>query len=696
MDPSTHSNRLASESSAYLLQHAANPVDWYPWGEEALGRARLLDRPILLSIGYSACHWCHVMERESFENPDIAALMNANFVCIKVDREERPDLDHLYMKALQGMTGRGGWPMTVFLTPDARPFYAGTYFPPEDRGGMPGLPRVLLGVAKTYAEKHGDVLQSAERMVEFLAQDRPSTAVDRELTDAALGEARRTLVESMDREHGGFGRAPKFPATMALFLLMEAEPGDDDGETRHLVRLSIDRMAAGGIRDHLGGGFHRYSVDREWIVPHFEKMLYDQALLASLYVAASRVFADEEYAGVAGEILDYVLREMTSPEGGFFSAQDADSEGEEGKFFVWNPEQIREVLGARHADSFCEVYGVTDPGNFEGQTILHRAVPTRELLQRAPRDAAALEAELAAARAALLLHRRQRIAPATDRKIVADWNGLMISALATGGQVLGREDLVDAAVRAARFARSSLMDASGLRHVYAAGAARIPGFLDDYAFVGRAGLDLFQARPQAEFLELAKSCAGRLLSEFLDRERGGFYFTGSRGESLVARTSDLHDGAVPAGNSIAAELLLRLWVLTGEEQYRRAGEGVLGRFVGEALRQPYGASHLLAVAERHRKGMRTVVVVGDAAGRERLSRAAREACDLGCMVIAADTPEQDWFPSVLRGKTAPAEGAWAYLCEGATCRLPISDEAELRQSLRREPSKSSGAREAAE
>jgi uncharacterized protein YyaL (SSP411 family) len=672
IEPVPHRNRLAAESSAYLLQHAGNPVDWYPWGDEALELARRTNRPILLSIGYSACHWCHVMERECFENEAIAALMNEHFVCIKVDREERPDVDHLYMKALQGMTGRGGWPMTMFLTPDARPFYAGTYFPPEDRSGMPGFPRVLEGVARTWAEQPDDAKKAAARVVAFVADRGEGGKAGRALSRDELLEAAGSLTSAMDPVHGGFGRAPKFPGTMALSLLMQAELESPDDSRRTLVRLSLDRMAAGGIRDHLGGGFHRYSVDQVWLVPHFEKMLYDQALLAGLYTEAARFFGAAAYRDVAVEILEYVLREMTSPEGGFYSAQDADSEGEEGKFFVWTRAEMDEVLGARRGRAFAEAYGVTDTGNFEGRTILH-------LLEDAPRPDAA---ELAAMRKELLEHRSRRVAPATDRKIVLDWNGLLITAMARAGVAFARPDFVDAAERAAAFCRSRGSDSGGLTHVHPAGSTRVPAFLDDYAFLGRSCLDLLEARPKAVHFEGAVWCADRLLEGFLDAERGGFYFTEARGETLVARTCDLHDGAVPAGNSIAAELMLRLWALTGEERYRRAGQGVLDRFLGDALRLPYGGAHLLGVADRLRRALRTAVIVGEPAARERLSAMAREVYDPSLTVVSLEKGSESWQPEAFHGKDAPAVGAAAYVCEGSTCSLPISGEENLVRVLR--------------
>jgi len=441
------------------------------------------------------------------------------------------------------------------------------------------------------------------------------------------------------------------------------------------VRLALDRMAAGGIRDHLGGGFHRYSVDRTWLVPHFEKMLYDQALLANLYADASRGFGDPGYAAVAEEILEYVCREMTSPEGGFHSAQDADSEGEEGKFFVWSKAEVVEVLGPDRAAVFCQAYGVTDEGNFEGHNILHRVAA----------DVPADDAQLAASRRLLLEGRRQRVAPATDRKVVADWNGLMISAMTRGGRLLGRDDLVDAAVRSARFVLSDLMAEGTLAHVRGGGGRRVPGFLDDYAFFARACLDLFEARPAEGFIAIALSLAERLLAEFSDREGGGFYFTGSRAEALVARTCDLHDGAVPGGNSVAAELLFRLWALTGEEKYRVSAQGVVDRFLTDALRVPYGSAHLLTVVRRELCGPRSVVILGDAAGRRRLEAAALASRGSASVVIAVGDEGRDGLPPAMRGKKAPAEGALAWVCEGSTCSLPVATVEELGALLERKP-----------
>jgi len=681
MSTSIHRNRLATETSLYLRQHAGNPVDWYPWCDEAFDRARREDRPILLSIGYSACHWCHVMERESFEKEEIAALMNELFVCIKVDREERPDIDHVYMKAVQAMTGHGGWPMTIFLTPQGKPFYAGTYFPPADRGAMPGLPKVLVGVARAYADQRGEVISSADRVAAFLNREEGEKPAAQGLGEESVLKAAGSLVGIMDTVHGGFGSAPKFPATTCLTLLMDADRVAPDATRASLIRLALDRMAAGGVYDHVGGGFHRYSVDRMWLVPHFEKMLYDQALLARLYLDAWLYFGEHAYAEVVRGILDYVLREMTSPEGGYYATQDADSEGEEGRFYVWSREAITEILGADDADLFCEIYGVTAGGNFEGRNILFRALSADQLGRCLGVDAAEAEARLAQWRARLYDQRAQRTWPGRDEKILTDWNGLMISSMALAGRVLGRADYVESAARAAGFQRAHVGE-EGVRHVFAEGQARVEGFLDDYAFLGRACLDVFEVTGRKEDFVTAEFCARHLLSRFEDGERGGFFFTASSGEPLVARTRDLSDGAVPSGNSVAAELMMRMWVLTADEEYRRAAEGVLSAFGAEALANPYAGAHLLCVAGRYDRGWATVAIVGQRAEARALERAALGSYhpEVGVWCLKEDE-SASWLPSALAGKRAVKGHPSAYICRGATCSAPIMDPDELAERL---------------
>ncbi|MFT4570956.1 MAG: hypothetical protein ACI8TX_001559 [Hyphomicrobiaceae bacterium] len=674
-------NRLASQTSLYLQQHASNPVDWYPWGEEALERSRVEDKAILISVGYSACHWCHVMERECFENEKIAALMNDLFVCVKVDREERPDLDGLYMKALQAMTGRGGWPMTVFLSPDGRPFYAGTYFPPEDRGNMPGFGRVLLGVARAWREDRDKVLESADRVVEFLRADR-ETGDPTQLSKSGFLNAARGLRESMDSEWGGFGSAPKFPGSMCLDLLLAADPLEPDNNDTALVRTALDRMAWGGVYDHLGGGFHRYSVDRFWLVPHFEKMLYDQALLAPLYAQAWKRFREPLYREIALGVLEYVDREMTSPQGGYFSTQDADSEGVEGKFFVWNLSEVRQVIDDADADLFCAVYGVTEQGNFEGKTILNRVLGIDEAAKRFGLEPDDVRDRLQKARGELFSHRSSRIAPGRDEKILADWNGLMIGAMATVGRLFGRGDLVKSAAKALDYLREEQMAGGRLIHSVADRKGGVGGFLDDYAFVGRGAVECFLSLGRPQDLQLAKTCADALLERFADQERGGFWFTADDAESLLTRSRDLYDGAIPSGNSVAAELLLRLWQLTGEDRYRIPGERTVDAFLSEALANPHGSAHLVGVAERHRRGYISVVVVGEGPlVQAALENPAPEVSVLQVLEGGGQVPLE-----LVRSKVTVEGSPAAYVCRGTICEAPVTDVEDLRGLLETRPS----------
>jgi uncharacterized protein YyaL (SSP411 family) len=677
-----HRNRLADEPSLYLRQHGANPVDWYPWGEEALARAKAENKPILLSIGYSACHWCHVMERESFENPQTAELMNELYVCIKVDREERPDLDNLYMKTVQMMTGHGGWPMTVFLTPRLEPYYAGTYFPPEDRGQSPAFPRVLAGVSKAFHEQADKVAESTKRVVEALAAAGASSGSTEPPSQAGIAAAAEKLQGAMDAEFGGFGEAPKFPGTLSLSMLMGVQSLERSGPGANLVKVALDRMAAGGIHDHLGGGFHRYSVDRYWLVPHFEKMLYDQALLCDAYREAWSVYGAERYREVALGIADYVAGEMRDPSGAFYATQDADSEGVEGKYFVWTPRQIREVVGD-DADLVCRYYGVTPGGNFEGASILNLSGLDREELARtsglSPLE---IEAAVSRARGLLLERRKQRVAPATDHKILTDWNGLMIGAMASAGRVFEREDLVECAAGAADFVIDTLFDGESLKHFCGEGEVRVDGFLDDYAFFGRACLDLYLASGRSRDYETACRLADLMIEGFEDRERGGFYFTREGRTDLLVRSRDLYDGAVPAGNSVATEFCLRLFALTGEERYGRAGRAALEAFGADALANPYAGAHLLATAWRDSLGWTLVGVAGESPAAYRLERAALTARAPQVSVIRLrDGSDESRLPPALRGKTAGEDDARAFVCRGNVCGPPVTDEAALRAAL---------------
>ena len=653
-------NRLAQETSPYLLQHRDNPVEWYPWGEEALSRARAEDRPILLSVGYSACHWCHVMERESFEDPETAAYMNAHFVNVKVDREERPDVDALYMEAVQAISGQGGWPMTVFLDPEAVPFYGGTYFPPDESRGMPSFRMVMEAVVDAFERRRGEIAERAPRMRARLAaigRIEPADGVPEEtLTEEAVAR----LLEAADRRHGGFGGAPKFPPALALELLLAR------GERTHVER-TLDAMLAGGIYDQLGGGFARYSVDAAWLVPHFEKMLYDNALLARAYLHGWQALGHERYRRAVEETLDWALREMRGPEGGFYSALDADSEGEEGRFYVWTPEQLGEVLDA-DAGRIAEFYGVTERGNFEGRNVLHLAA-----------GAGAEEPEgLAEARGRLLEARSRRVRPGLDDKRLCAWNALAISALAEAGAVLERADYLDAARSCATFAWERMRDADGnLLRTWKDGRAQLNAYLEDHAYLLEALLDLYEATFEPAWLEHARALAEATIARFGDPERGGFFSTSGDHESLIARRKEIGDHPIPSGNSSAALGLLRLAALTGERSYEERAESVLRLFADPALRHPESFAHLLRAVDFHLTPTKEVALVGDDLAE--LARVVRS--EHRPHLVLAGGPEGTTTPELLQDRPAIEGKPTAYVCESFTCQQPVGDPASLSNLL---------------
>ncbi|HVD38152.1 MAG TPA: thioredoxin domain-containing protein [Solirubrobacterales bacterium] len=662
-------NRLAQETSPYLLQHQDNPVDWYPWGPEALERAREEDTPILLSVGYSACHWCHVMERESFEDAETAAYMNEHFVCVKVDREERPDVDAIYMEAVQTITGHGGWPMTVFLDPEGVPFYGGTYFPPDESRGMPSFRMVMEAVVHAFATQREEIREKAP-----LARARLGAIGEvepRNLPGAAdLEEAVRRLLGAADRRNGGFGGAPKFPPASSLELLMTR------GETAH-VELSLDRMLAGGIYDQLGGGFARYSVDAVWLVPHFEKMLYDNALLARAYLHGWQVLGHDRYRRVCEETLDWMLREMRGPEGGFYSALDADSEGEEGKFYVWMAEEIREVIGkdpscsslsSSQVERLLQFYGVSEQGNFEGKNILHLAEGVE-----------ADEPEgLAEMRKALFDARAQRVWPGLDDKRLTSWNALAITALADAGAVLGREDYLDAARTCAEFVLDQLRNDDGrLLRTYKDGRAHLNAYLEDHAFLLEALLALYESTFEERWFAEARSLAETTIERFGDPERGGFYSTSSDHEELIVRRKEVGDHPIPSGNSSAAMGLLRLAALTGERRYEEAATGVFALFAKPAVQHPDAFAHMLRALDFHLSPTREVALVGDAL--DDLAAAVREH-PLFHLVLAG-SPDGSESPPLLEGRTTVDGKPAAYVCQNFTCRLPVTDPDELRRQL---------------
>jgi uncharacterized protein len=677
----SRTNRLAGETSPYLLQHAHNPVDWYPWGAEALERARREDKPILLSIGYSACHWCHVMERESFEDEAIARLMNERFVNIKVDREERPDLDQIYMNAVQMMTRHGGWPLTVFLTPDLVPFYGGTYFPPEDRHGMPGFPRVLVGVAEAYSTRPEEVRQSAWEILSELRRMGAAASSNEPLTVELLDHAAASIARGYDPRHGGFGSAPKFPSSMNLDFLLRTHRRTGDARPLEMVEHTCRRMAEGGMYDQLGGGFHRYSTDARWLVPHFEKMLYDNALLSRLYLHVYQTTGEEFFRRVAEETLDYVLREMTDATGGFYSTQDADSEGVEGKFFVWSLEEVEGLLGADDAKLFAAYYDVTAGGNFEGHNILNVTRPAAEVAAGAGVSAERLAAALSRGRKILFDARERRIKPGRDEKVIAAWNGMMLESFAEAAAALEREDYLRAAENNARFLAGTMTgDGGKLFHSHKDGRGGPLGFLDDYACVASGLVTLFEVSGDVGRLEEARRLADVMIEEFWDADEGGFFYTGASGEKLIVRNKDYFDNATPSGNSVAAELLLRLSVLLGEESYQRKAVSVLRLVRDPAARYPSAFGYALGAADFYLSRPKEVVLVTPAGGggRELLREVWSRYLPNKVVAQGSEKDERaaDLVP-LLRERAATGGAPTVYVCENYACQRPVTTPAEL-------------------
>jgi len=659
------SNRLAAETSPYLLQHADNPVDWYPWGDEALARARTKDRPILLSIGYSSCHWCHVMERESFEDAETAAYMNEHFVPIKVDREERPDVDAIYMEFVQRSTGSGGWPLTAFLDTDGVPFFGGTYFPPEERPGLPSFKTVMEAVATSWETQREEIRSAAERVrgdLGAIARIEPSTEpIEAELLERAV----RGLRMAADMRLGGFGGPPKFPPSSALELLMARGVTD-------VVEVTLDAMAHGGIYDQLGGGFARYSVDERWLVPHFEKMLYDNALLARAYLHGWQALGHERYRRVTCETLDWALREMRGPEGGFYSALDADSEGEEGRFYLWDEDEIREVLGAAgverdELEPILARWGVSPAGNFEGRNILH--LPLGARASDPPR--------YDEARRALYERRAERVWPGMDDKRLCSWNALIIAALADAGAVLGRADYLEAARGAAEFVLGELRDADGrLLRTWKDGAGRLGAYLEDYAYLTDALTVLYEATFEARWLDAAREFAEALIERFADPELGGFFTTASDHPELVARRKDIDDHPLPSGNSAAAYALLRLSALTGDAEYERHAVSVIRLLHHVAARQGQAVPHLLRAIDLHLSPMREVALVGPE-GADLGPLAAIVRAKLRPHLVLAGGAEGSARPELLQGRTALDGVPAAYVCENFACQRPVAGPQEL-------------------
>ena len=679
-----HTNRLARETSPYLLQHAHNPVDWYPWGPEALERARHEDKPILLSVGYSACHWCHVMERESFENEATAVLMNDLFVNVKVDREERPDVDQIYMQAVQSMTGRGGWPMTVFLTPDGVPFYGGTYFPPEDRHGLPAFPRLLQGVAEAYRARRGEVVETGRQLVESMRQGERLRRSATLLTGDILMTAYQAMALEFDEQDGGARRAPKFPQPMNWEFILRFWKRTGNAEALQMARLTLTKMARGGMYDQLGGGFHRYSVDERWLVPHFERMLYDNGQLASLYLHGWLATGEAEYRRVTEETLDYILREMTHSGGGFFSAQDADSEGVEGKFFVWSPEEIRGALpDAEMARAACAYWGLDDGANFEGHNILFVPREPTEVARELGLSPERLADLIAQARTLLYAAREKRVHPGLDDKVLAGWNGLVLAALADAGRALDRPDYIAAAVKNAEFLISAMVEGGRLLRSWKGGQARIKGYLEDYAMVGAGLLALYEATFDLRWLVESRRLADEALRLFWDAEQETFYDTGADQEALVVRPRNLFDNAVPAGSSVAIEWLLRLAVFSGEERYEKLAISALRPMADLMSRHPAGFGRYLGALDFHLGPVAEVALVwpagGDAAPllKEVFGRYLPNRAVVGA---PAGSAAAGGLPLLAERSTVDGN-ATAYVCRRFVCQLPVTEPQALARQL---------------
>ncbi len=700
-----HTNRLTNETSPYLLQHAHNPVDWYPWGEEAFARARSENKPIFLSIGYSACHWCHVMEHESFENEAIAEIMNRYFINIKVDREERPDLDDIYMSFVQMTTGSGGWPMSVWLTPERRPFFGGTYFPPEEAYGRRGFPEILHAVAAAWETERDKIIASGAEVVAHLQAATASVSSPRALSSSLIDTATQQMLQRFDPVEGGFGGAPKFPPSYALSLLLRQYRRGGEPRILRAVTHTLDKMASGGIYDHLGGGFHRYSVDAMWLIPHFEKMLYDNALLAVAYCDAFQATGRPLYQRVVSEILDYILSDMADEAGGFHSAEDADSDGEEGKFYVWTPEEINSILGAADGRLFCDYYGVDTAGNFEHQrSILNVRVSASDFAPRYHFSEDSLLQQLEVPKRRLREERDKRVRPFKDDKVLAEWNGLMLSALARGYQISGERRYLDAATRCAEFVENTLLTPPGLMRVYRRGVVKQPAFLTDYAFIAAGLIDLYESGFELRWLQLADRLVTEMIARFLDSD-GGFYMTQDNQSDLLLRQKDSYDGATPSGNSVAAMTLLRLSQLLDNQAYRELALKTIAALGPNAERIPTAYMNLLNALDYATARPLEIAIVGpltDPSTQALLqqvyslhlpnrilahydptstSKAVASGHPVANPSASPGLDPREIIP-LLRDRDLQNGRPTAYVCEDFVCNLPVTTPADLAGQLR--------------
>jgi uncharacterized protein YyaL (SSP411 family) len=679
-------NRLIHETSPYLLQHAHNPVDWHAWNDEALELARREDKPILLSIGYSACHWCHVMAHESFESEPIAKLMNDNFINIKVDREERPDLDTIYMNAVMMMNGHGGWPMTVFLTPEGVPFYGGTYYPPTDRGGMPGFPRILISIAEAYQAKRGEIAESAQSILSELKRLESVKPAEGELSHEITDHAANNLLRMLDPAEGGFGRAPKFPPSMTLSFLLRHYARTKDNAALEAVELTLQKMANGGMYDQLGGGFHRYSVDERWLVPHFEKMLYDNALLARIYLDAFLVTGNQFYKRISTETLDYVRREMLDASGGFYSSQDADSEGHEGKFFVWSPTEIEALLGEQDAKLFCRYFDVTEYGNFEDQNILHVDVEAESIARLMRVSVEELNAAVARGKQILFEAREHRIKPFRDEKMLTAWNGLMLRSFAEAARVLDRKDYLEVATNNADFLLRELKRNGRLLRTHKDGESKLNAYLEDYAYLADGLLSLYEATFDLRWFKESRALVETMIEQFSDDVEGGFFFTSADHEKLIARTKDWYDNATPGGNSVAAHVLLRFALLTGEESYRQRAEQILKLLKSAMMRSPSAFGHLLCATDTALASPFEIAIVGSHETEEAqalIAEVFNQYLPNKVVALAASDDDSSAKTIKLLEHRKQIEGKpTAYVCHNFSCQTPVTDSRLLAEQLK--------------
>ena len=686
-------NRLADALSPYLAQHADNPVDWYPWGEEAFAKAARENKPIFLSIGYAACHWCHVMEHESFENEKTAAILNELFISIKVDREERPDVDDIYMEAVQTMTGSGGWPLSVFLTPDRKPFYGGTYFPPQRRGPMPGFEEILLAVHDAWTNRRADAIEQAQSLTAVLQADNlasPENATEAALLKPFLNTAAESLARSFDPTWGGFGGAPKFPRPSDFGLLLRHWHRTGNEHSLHMVTMTLDRMADGGIYDHVGGGFHRYSTDAQWLVPHFEKMLYDNAQLARAYVEAWQVTNKERYRQIARETLDYVLRDMRHPEGGFYSSEDADSEGEEGLFYTWTPDELAAAIGRDKADVFIRAYGITEEGNFEGRSIAHLPRPLAATAEQLGKHLKDLEQELRQSREQLLAVRAKRVRPLRDEKILVGWNGLMIDAFAFAGAALDDDKYLRAGIEAAQYVERLLREDDGrLLHCRRDQQASHLAYLEDHAALANGLVSLYEATFDERWIDLAVAEADVLLAEFFDSDRGGFFSTSASHEKLIARKRDLLDNAIPSGSSLATLVLLRLGKLCGRGDYLTAAEQTIEAVAAVMQRAPQAASQMLAGLDFLLGPTPEIVLIENHNGP---LESLPQTCGvqqhfLGNRVLTyrnlAESKNvcSEHLAALFQGKTPQGQHEQLFVCQNGTCQAPIAGRSAIERAV---------------